>query len=498
MAVERHLYEYRSGPHSVELLFPNDRGAALGSLGFQTVYHLFNSQPEFSAGMSFFDPQAKVSGKYSAREILALSIAYELDAANFLRFLLNRGLEPIACNRKGPLVVAGGVLSLINPLPLAPFVDLFMIGDGEELIPRFARIYQDNHRRGKEALMQAFTAEPGFWLPENGMPAEFEPAQQPRSLPLHSVIISEEAHFGEMFLVEVGRGCPRRCRFCASSHIHSYEYHPLDRILEVIEDNVSPPITVGLIGSALSDYPDMQPLLAKLVRKGYGLGLSSLRPDAITPQLAELMIKGGVKTLTLAPEAGSLRLRRITGKGMTDETIYRSAQYALEAGISRLKLYLLIGLPGETEEDIDSLIAMARRIAEMGPRGWLEVSVNAFVPKAHTPWQWAGFAGQNYIKKTRTRIRKELKNIGFTRRSSTQELVNAVISAGDETVGLALYDSLLEEVSLKQALRRRGGDWKAYVSEKDSSYTFPWDGLSCSGEKESLMAIWKMLRTRIS
>ena len=457
----------------------------MGSLGFQAAHHLFNSQPEFSAEMSFFEPRDKLPKRIFSAEILALSIAYELDLANFIQALLDRGIEPLAVKRRGPIVAAGGVLTLMNPLPLAPFVDILLIGDGELLIPRFSRIYRENYSRGKDALLNACSLEPGFWVPALGRPVNFSPLLQTRPSPLYSTIISDDSHFGEMFLVELGRGCPRRCRFCASSHIHNYEYHPPDKIIEAVERNVSPPTAVGLIGSALSDYPDLEQLLIHLTDKGHCLGLSSLRPDAITPGLAGLMVKGGVKTLTVAPEAGTLRLRRIIGKGISDEVIFRSAGYAYEAGISRLKMYYLIGLPGEGEEDLEAIIEMSKRISEMGPRGWLEISVNAFIPKARTPFQWAGFASQGYLKNARARIRKELPGVSFTKRSAAMEAVNAILSAGDENAGLALHDSLKRGISLKQALKERGIDWRKLTAAKADDHSFPWDCFT-TGE-ETLM-----------
>ena len=455
---EQALYSYPAGRFKIALLFPNSYEAAMGSLGFQTVYHSLNSTPDFTAERYY-----SLSGDKAPStdfEILAFSIAYELDLINFIRTLIGWNIEPLSRNRAGPLVITGGVLTLINPLPLAPFADIVMLGDGELLIPRFAEIYADNYLSGKSAILKTASEQDGFWVPAMGRPSEFKPLIEPRSSPLHSVILSPSAHFGDMFLVEIGRGCPRRCRFCASSYIHNYEYHSLNILLEVIEKYASPPTTIGLIGSALSDYPGLSRLLRELVSKGYKLGISSLRPDVVTPELAGLLVEGGVKTLTVAPEAGSLRMRKLIGKGISDELIHRNIRHAAEAGIPRLKLYFLIGLPGECEDDIRAIVKMVKNIRQTAPAVAMELSINAFIPKFHTPFAEAGMASEPYLKRVRRYLRSELPGMKFSHRSVALETAQAIISQGDENVGLALLDSVQSGISLKNALKRRGINWR--------------------------------------
>ncbi|NQS98307.1 MAG: radical SAM protein [candidate division Zixibacteria bacterium] len=462
--LEKALYSYPAGRFKIALLFPNSYEAAMGSLGFQTVYRSLNSIPDFTAQRYYsLSREEKPSPGFP---ILALSIAYELDLINFIRSLIDWNIEPLAANRAGPLTIAGGVLTLINPLPLAPFADIVMLGDGELLIPRFAKIYAENYLGGKAAVLQAASQQNGFWVPSMCRPPEFKPLLEPRRSPLHSVILSSSAHFGSMFLIEIGRGCPRRCRFCASSYIHNYEYHPLGKLMEVVEGNVPPPTTIGLIGSALSDYPDLIKLLRKLVSKGYKLGISSLRPDVLTQELAGLLAEGGVRTLTIAPEAGSLRMRKLIGKGIFDELIYDSIRFAAEAKIPRLKLYFLIGLPGECEDDIRAIVEMVNKISLIAPDVSLELSINAFIPKFHTPFAEAGMASESYLKKVRRYLRNELPGMKFSPRSAALETAQAIISQGDENVGLALLDSAQSGISLKNALKRRGIDWKTIVSSR--------------------------------
>ena len=488
---EKPLYEYSSGRHRVVLFFPNSRQAAMGSLGFQVAYHIFNAQPDFHAERICSDFSLKEGRSYPGGEILALSIAYELDIINFIETLLGWGIEPLAEKRGGPLVVAGGVLTQINPLPLAPFVDIFLIGDGELLIPRFSRLYREHHLKGKIGVLEAAAGEPGCWVPAFGRPVDFKPVLQPRPSPLHSVTVSPESHFGEMFLIEVGRGCPRKCRFCASSHIHDYEFHPPESILQLVDRHIQPPTVVGLIGSALSDYPELEYLLSRLRGRGYRLGISSLRPDAVTPGLAKLLVRSGVKTLTIAPEAGSLKLRRIIGKTVSDERIFQSVGNASKGGISKIKLYFMIGLPEEDEGDIEGIVEMVKSIIRLTSSKRVEISLNAFIPKPHTPFQWAGAASESYNRETRALLMKRLRGVKFSPKSPYQETLQALISRGDENVGLALLDYIRDGVSLKQAIGDHGNDAKAILSEKAPDAPLPWDCFTTIEDKERLLSSWK-------
>lgn len=421
---------------------------------------------------------------------MALSIAYELDVCNFLEALLNWGIEPLAEKRSGPLVIAGGILTLINPLPLAPFVDLFLLGDGEILIPKFRRLYRRYRIQGKKRLLEEASKAEGFWAPSLGKPAILTPVLQPRSGPLHSAMLTSEGHFGEMFLIEVGRGCPRGCRFCASCHINHYEFHPLHHIIDTIKRHIEPPISVGLIGSALSDYPYLTELAAYLAGRGYRPSISSLRVDAIDEKLLKYLVAGGMKTLALAPEAGSTRLRRIIGKGLSHHQITEAVRITAGEGVEKLRLYFMIGLPGETGADLEAIANMVEEIAGLGPKGWVEVSVNAFVPKPHTPFQWASFATGTYLKKARAEMRKTLPQVKFTSRSVAQEKIQALLSQGNEKMGLALYRAINDEISLRTALTDMGVSQKEALGEKELSSNLPWECFQSVFDRDYLVKQW--------
>ncbi len=446
------LFQYQPGNIRTAVLFPNQTEAALGSLGFQTAFHLLNMQHGFQADMIWMEKEAKTAG-FKPYEIIALSIAYELDIFNFIAFLIDNNLEPIAWKRKGPLIICGGVLPLINPRPMAHFCDIILIGDGEFLIPRFAEIYRRHHTQGKKTLLEQSAKEAGFFVPGYNSLEVVRPLIKKRESILHSVVMSEQGHFGNMFLIEVGRGCPRKCRFCASAHMHPYEYHPVDSIVKVIENFAPPKCTVGLIGSALSDYPELESLIENIVNRNFKLGISSLRPDAITPKLAKLLKTGGINSLTIAPEAGSLEMRKKLGKGISNRIIVRSAKFARQAGMKRIKLYFMIGLPGETTEDIDAISELVNAIAEHFPLKNIELSINAFIPKPGTPLEEATYAGEKYTRKVRSLLRKSLKGAKFSRKSPSLETAQAILSKGNISIGKAALKSIVDGIAFKSAVK---------------------------------------------
>ena len=459
--IEKPLFKYSPGRFKVDLVYPNSYEAAMGSLGFQTVYHVINSAEDFTARRLYCLPGQEIAA--CEAEILAVSLSYELDLSNFLQGLTEWGIEPLSTRRSGPLVIAGGILTLINPRPLAPFIDIIMLGDSEPLWEEFAAIYRTHYIRGKSAVLEGAAKVKGFWVPGFNSLEETGAVFSSRTIPRHSVIMTSGGHFGEMFLVEIGRGCPLKCRFCAASHIHEYQYYPMAAVMDVVKRNISPPAQIGLISSALSDYPDLEVLLEELVESGYKVGVSSLRPDAINSENAGLLYAGGVRTLTIAPEAGSLRLRRKIGKGLSERTIIQCVEHAVNAGFRRVKMYFLIGLPGEQVEDIEAIISLVEDIRGFFPSLKIELSVNAFVPKLHTPFAGVGMADESYLKKVRRQLRRGLPGVKFVRRSGAMESAQAIISQGDENVGLAVLESVRSGISLKSALNRIGIDWRRII-----------------------------------
>ncbi len=358
------------GRFPIALGYPNSYALALSNLGFQAIYHLLNRDPRVVAER-FYLPEKLTSGSQfeaspalltqesrrpvAETGVIIFSISFERDYLNLVTLLEQAGLAPLAKERTKdqPLILVGGVTTFINPLPLFPLVDGFLLGEGESQIPLLIDILIENQDRDRQNLLEKLAQVPGFLL------AEF-PVRQNISLPRAEVNSfvprtfvagAGTQVFADTLLVEVNRGCPRGCRFCAAGFVYRpFRNRSFDCLKEAITAGAEFGFKkVGLVGSALGDYPDLKRLCSWLLEEELSFSFSSLRIDTIDDHLLELLQKGGVKSITIAPEAGSERLRQALRKGLSEEVILVQAARVAAAGIGRLKLYFLIGLPQESK-----------------------------------------------------------------------------------------------------------------------------------------------------
>jgi len=495
---------------SVALVYPNTYEVGISNLGFQTVYRLLNQIEDVRCERAFyyqhpFEDVASTleSGRRLGEfDIVAFSVSFELDYPNIVRILLNAGIPPLAEEReeRHPLVIAGGVVTFLNPEPLAPFLDLFLVGEGEGLIEEFIAVYKECKikRLTRRESLRAFSQIKGVYVPSlqpgEGVRRRYlKPALLP---PTFSPIISPQGHFRETFLIEVGRGCGKGCRFCAASYVyHPFRPRTMENILQTIDrENVFDTKRVGLIGAALSDFKDLEQLCGKLTEKNYILGLSSLRINGLTERLIRSLEEGGVKTVTLAPEAGSKTLRRIIGKEFTDEQILYATELIARSQIENLKLYFMLGLPFEKSSDIRGivdLVAKIQRIFLSGPRNRrIKVSINAFIPKPFTPFQWCPMAEERDIAQKRDFLHQELrklKKVSVVRKSPRLEVFQGLLSLGNRSAGLVVLDMVRSGVSWKKACKTQRVDHQRIIHrERALSDPLPWDVLQGGVGKEKL------------
>ena len=462
------------GRLAIALIYPNAYSVGISNLGFQTVYRLWNEMEEVVCERMFLPedgrpPISLESGRpLTDFDVAAFSISFENDFRHVLAIFRSAGIPFFAKQRNDsyPLVVAGGVACFLNPEPLAPFVDVFLLGEAEELLPEFvytllrkAASRQDLLHRMAHEISGAYV--PGLYrvtyhedgtirsrISEGGVPDRIPRryVSDVDRFPAYSQILTSDSPFADSFLIETGRGCVHGCRFCTAGYIYR---PPRYRSPEILEDllrlGAGRTNRIGLVGAAISDLPD----LSRLCHTGHDLGLdlsfSSLRADSITDDLIGAMIENGVKTATLAPDAGSERMRKVINKGITEEHILLAAEKLVYAGVPNLKLYFMIGLPTETMEDVEAVVQLVARVRDVFLRasrirrriGEITVSIHPFVPKASTPFQWVGMNHSHVLQAKARRILPGLNRMANVRASCgniRDAVVQAVLSRGDRRV----------------------------------------------------------------
>jgi len=528
------------GKISICLIYPNTYHVGMSNLGFQTVYQSLNSEDDIVCERAFLPDQEDLQEYDHTRtpllsiesqkplpefDILAFSISFENDFLNVLT-LLELAHVPIESQLRGeghPLVIAGGVSVFLNPEPLTEFFDLFILGEGEEVIREFLDVYRHafskEGKKEKDDFLRRVSEEEGIYVPkfyhvtyaEDGKIEAMDPEPGfPRQVKrrwikeidrfqTRSVLFTPETEFKEMALVEVNRGCPRGCRFCAACFV----YHPFrNRRLSLLEtlskEGLAEEHRIGLTGTAVSDYPDLLPLCQSILSRQGGISLSSVRVDAVTPSLIECLRAGGDRTLAIAPEAGSERLRKVLRKGYTDEEILEAIDTLVRNGLYQIKCYFLIGLPSENDEDVKAILLLVKKIRHQiltNPRGqrtrWrLVLSVNPFVPKPATPFQWTPLEEVGELKRKLKAIQRGVKGekgLELIHDLPKWAYIQALLSRGDRRVGRILVTAHRHHGNWGRALRETNVNPDFYVyRRRDLDEIFPWDFIDHGIPKEKL------------
>jgi radical SAM superfamily enzyme YgiQ (UPF0313 family) len=518
------------------LVFPNSYHIGMSNLGFQLLYRLLNSLPDCVCERAFL-PGKKEGREYlrsntslislesntplSQFQIIAFSTPFENDFINILSILQLAKIPLKAKDRdqRSPLIAAGGAAITLNPEPLAQFIDLFFIGEGEETWIDFLQCFQGVSEGGKEGFLEQAGGIEGIYVPslyqaqyaEGGLIKEFAPlrgkaparirrrwVKDPSTISSGSAILTPQTEFKEMFLIEVNRGCPRGCRFCAARAIYQpFRNRTLDTLMGEADLGLGRGKRIGLVGSALGDHPQFSELCAYIIEKGGEIAIASIRADAITDEVARLLAQSGHRTVTIAPEAGTERLRGVVAKGLRDEQIFSAVDALASNNITNLKLYFMIGLPTETQEDIEAIITLTKGIRHHMGKGGRKVgeitlSITPFVPKAWTPFQWQPFEEIKTLKEKINAIKKGVRKIPQAR--VIHDLpkwgyVQTLLSMGDRRVGDILLLVLQAQGDWTAALKNSYINPDFWVCrEKGKDEILPWDFIDHGLKKGNL---WK-------
>jgi len=465
------------------LCSPSVYPVAMSSLGFQTIYREFHSHGDAAAERAFLpdEPDHYRSSRtpvftyesetpISHFPLVGFSISYELEISGLLEMLDLSGIPLLREERSArhPLILAGGPLTNSNPLPLAPFVDLIILGEGEDLIHMFAEAALKMKR---EDLLDDFSRRPGCYVPGRTPKLPLLAQAHKERLPARSQILTKNTVLTSMFLIEPERGCSRECTYCVMRRTTNGGMRLIEpeRVLSLIPDEVR---RVGLVGAAVTDHPGIKEIIRKIVGDGREIGISSLRAERLDAELIGLLAQGGYRTLTTASDGASQRLRRLVKRQTSEQHLIRAAELARAAGMHRLKLYELIGLPGETEDDIEELIRFSRQLAEIVP---LSLSVSPFVAKRNTPLDGAAFEPIPCLESKLAKLRSALKSsVELCPSSARWAWVEYMLAQCGEAAGLAAMDAWRaggKFAAWKGAFKSRGLD----LFPLSESRTAAWD-----------------------
>ena len=529
-------------PHAeqkVAIVYPNTYFVGMSNLGLHIIYEEINLHPS-SVCERIFLPEKKELDVYDKTktplmsvetqrpmhqfDVVAFDVTFEMDYFH-IPLMLRYGRVPVMSeDRTGfdPIVIAGGPCATFNPEPFADFIDAFIIGEGEGIVTAvLERIRKGReHGESREETIAGLAQIDGVYVPvlytpqyddnkrfvgydiADGAPKIIRRHFEPLTSGGETVIATNFTEFGAMYIIEVARGCGRHCRFCMAGYCFRVpRVRPLDILKEGVDRAEKLGKKVGLMGAAISDYPEVDELVTYIRSKDMRYSCASLRADSLTQAVVDGLAESGQKTITIAPETGSERLRRVINKGISEENLRTAAQLSAKSGIQHMRLYIMIGLPTETDEDIDAIVGLAERtqahMAEVGCKGRLTLSINPFIPKPFTPFQWMAMDHQKSVEKKLQYIKKSLqknRRIEVLVESPKEAYIQGVLARGDRRLGKVLAACALDRgsKSFKSEMKKAGLDMDDcnYRERKFEDY-LPWSHLDMGLRNGYLEQEWK-------
>ena len=529
-------------PHAgqkVAIVYPNTYFVGMSNLGLHIIYEEINLRND-SVCERIFLPEKKELEAYDKTktplmsvetqrpmhqfDVVAFDVTFEMDYFH-IPLMLRHGRVPIMGKDRtefDPIVIAGGPCATFNPEPFADFIDAFIIGEGEGIVSRVLDIIRDGKMEGldRHAILRQLANISGVYVPSLYVPIYSDDGEfkgyhiaegAPKTIKRHfemltsggeTVVATNYTEFGAMYIIEVARGCGRHCRFCMAGYCFRV---PRVRPLEILKEGVDRAEKlgkkVGLMGAAISDYPEVDELVTYIRSKDMRYSCASLRADSLTQAVVDGLADSGQKTITIAPETGSERLRRVINKGISEEHLKNAATLSAKSGIQHMRLYIMIGLPTETDEDIEAIVGLAERtqahMAEVGCKGRLTLSINPFIPKPFTPFQWMAMDNQKTVEKKLQYIKKALqknRRIEVLVESPKEAYIQGVLARGDRRLGAVLAACAADRgsKSFKAEMKAAGLDMdEMNYRERSFDEFLPWSHLDMGMDDGYLEMEWK-------
>lgn len=445
--------------------FPNTYSVGITSLGYQVVWATLASQPALQVSRCFTDWQEPLP---ASPELLGFSLSWELDWINLLDLLESLGLPLRSRDRDQthPLVFGGGPVLTANPEPLADFFNVILLGDGETLLTEFVAAYQAVRQADRASQLKQLAQVPGVYVPslyepvyadatgplqsieprDRAIPATVEKQTYRGNTLAASTVVTPRAAWESIYMVEVVRSCPEMCRFCLASYL-TLPFRPAaleGSLIPAIDRGLQVTNRLGLLGASITQHPEFETLLDRLAQPQYDgvrLSLASVRTGTVTEKLARILSQRDSRSITIAVESGSERLRQIINKKLHNDEILQAATNAAAGGLQAVKLYGMAGLPGEVEADLEATVAMMLSLKRTAPKLRLTLGCSTFVPKAQTPFQWFGLRPE--AEKRLKYLQKQLRSRGleFRPESYKWSTIQALLARGDRRLS-----KLLEQV----------------------------------------------------
>ncbi len=493
----------------IALIYPNSYYVGMSNLGVHAIYSLLNSYDDVVCERAFWEKDDRADRMptlalesqrpLSDFAVLAFSVTYELDYFNVVDILKDSGIPLYAADRdeRHPLVIAGGPCITANPMPLSPFFDCLCIGEAEPILPAMLPALVEGIQDRRHELLKTLASLPGIYLPQHhpGTAVVRQWAANLDDFPVTSTVLTRDTELGNLYLIEVERGCNWGCRFClVGNAFRPMRFRSVDKLIAQAQIGLQYRKRLGLVGPTVADHPQIEELVTRLRQMGAELSVSSLRIKPLPPILLGEIARGGARTIALAPEAGSQRLRQVIRKGITEDDILEAIAKVAQQGIKQLKLYFMIGLPSETDDDIEEIAGLTLKCKSIldgqqtGCR--ITLSISPFVPKAGTPFQWLPMESPQILNRRLAMLKNSLqpKGIKIKAESPAWSQVQGVLARGDTTLAEVLAS--MEEVSLsgwRQAIKKNRLDIDFYAHQSwDTGTKLPWAVLDSGSKPEHL------------